>query len=141
MIKQLTIDNFITLQNGELINVFSDESIIVDLSPYKKTHLYKALEKNPANADIYFRKVVSAYINFGKYLLDDKITIDYKYLWDFISQPDDGSGSGLFKNGLNIIILQSPDDDATTKIELICPTNHYSSQVYDIKRKTVNIVF
>ena len=44
---------------------------------------------------------------------------------------------GLFEDGINLIILRSPDDDVTSKIELICPTNHYSKEVYDMNKKTI----
>ena len=135
IIKQLSIDRFSELQNGDLINIFSDPSSEIDISPYKKSNLYKSLNST-TDGNVFFNKVVSAFINFGKYIMDDSIVIDYKYLWDFVSLPI-SNGSGLFEDGINMIILKSPEDDITSKIELICPTNYYSENVYDINRQTV----
>ena len=134
--KQLTLDRFIELQNGDLINIFSNPTDEFNITPYKTSVLYKFLGKSN-ESDIYFKKVVSAFINFGKYILDDTIVIDYKYLWDFVAKPISPDGSGLFRDGINMIILKSPEDDITSKIELICPSNYYSGQVYDINRKAV----
>ena len=134
--SQLTIDNFVTLQNGDLVNVFSDMNDVIDIAPFKQSKLYKSLNKSQEST-IYFQKVISAFINFKKYILDDRITIDYKYLWDYISQSMTEDGSGLFPEGINMIIMRSPEDDVTSKIELICPVNHYASQPYDLNKKTL----
>ena len=37
------------------------------------------------------------------------------------------------------MILKNPNDDITDKIELICPTNHYSSNFFDFDRKTLMV--
>ena len=34
--------------------------------------------------------------------------------------------NGYFAGGLNLIIIRSPENDITNKIELICPSNSYS---------------
>jgi len=135
--RQLTLDRFIQLQNGDLISIFAPENYDeVDITPYKQSKLYKSLNKT-TTSDLYFKKVIGAFLNFGRYLSDDDIVIDYKYIWDFITLPISEDGSGLFRNGINMIILKSPEDDVTSKIELICPTNFYSGQVYDINKPTL----
>ena len=68
-------------------------------------------------------QVISAYQNFIDYLNNDNIIIDYTYLWDLICLPN----KNLFKDGLNLIILEMNENDITNNINLICPTNHYSS--------------
>ena len=72
----------------------------------------------------YFRRVVNAYRNFIGFLRDDNVVIDYTYLWDIVCKP-----GGLFKNGFG------PEDDITSRIELICPTNQYSIDTYDVNRR------
>jgi len=42
---------------------------------------------------------------------------------------------GIFTNGLNLLILKSPDDDITNKIEVICPTNFYETGYFDRGRE------
>ena len=67
---------------------------------------------------------------------NDEIEIDYEYLWDIICTPNKGtSNGGIFQNGLNLLILQSPEDDITNKIEVICPSNHYGNEYFDNNRE------
>ena len=54
------------------------------------------------------------------FLRDDKVVIDYKYLWDIICTPN----PLLFVNGINIIILQLKDDDVTDSVEMICHSKY-----------------
>tara|TARA_B100000795_G_scaffold199322_1_gene153171 strand:- start:15960 stop:21974 length:6015 start_codon:yes stop_codon:yes gene_type:complete len=132
IVDKINIDNFIIFQNGNLVKIFGDDKD-VNINKYKNSILYKSLQKSMKSVefDPYFKRVVTALINFKAYIEDDASIINYEYLWDFICM----SGDGLFKKGLNLIILNSPNDDITTKIELICPSNHYSSQNYDINKR------
>ena len=81
-------------------------------------------------------KVAQAMENFKDYLKDNKITIDYTYLWDLISMPN----PYLFEAGINLIILEIPEDDTTNNIDLVCPTNHYSRNTYDARKRCLLIV-
>ena len=45
----------------------------------------------------------------------------------------------LFEEGINLLIFSNPNDDITNKIQLICPTNHYSDNFYDETVKTLMI--
>jgi hypothetical protein len=130
----LNIDNFIIFQNGNLVSIFGTDKE-VDVVQYKDSILFKSLQKSmkPSDFTPYFKKVVTALHNFRDYIKDDSVVINYEYLWDIVCLPS--SSGGLFKNGLNLIILNSPDDDITTKIELMCPSNHYSSHNYDINKR------
>jgi hypothetical protein len=40
----------------------------------------------------------------------------------------------LFKDGVNLIILQIANRDITNNIEIVCPTNHYSDGFFDIRK-------
>ena len=130
--SRITIDNFVALQNGSLVELFSKDKPI---SPnnYRDTRLYKMSSSSELNRK-YFQKVASAYENFIEYISDPNSIISYEYLWDFITMPSmltsDGC-CGLFPDGLNLIILKEPDDDVVSKMELICPTNHYSDVLFD----------
>jgi len=139
IIKTMTIDRFVSLQNGGLVDIFAKSEEEVNQAPYKDSLLAKSLRKSLSEKEYstYLSKVISALENFRNFINDKDVVIDYEYLWDFVSKPQTEYGGGLFKSGLNLIILNSPDDDITTKIELICPTNQYSDQVYDIKRPTL----
>jgi len=130
ILEKVTFDKFLTIQNGNLVNVFgsNDET---DIAPYSNSGLYKSLQKsmNPQDFKNYFIQVVNAFTNFKGFMQSKDVTINYEYLWDIICTP-----GFLFEQGINLVILNSPDDDITSRIELICPTNQYSKS-YDVNRK------
>ena len=133
IIKSLTIDMFIKYQNGNLVTDFNDTNKKIDISKYQNTKIYKKLNiENPEDKS-YYTKVVSAYENFISYLRDDDAIIDHTYLWDIVSMPN----KYLFPNGVNLIIFQLPHDDITNNVQLLCPTNHYSSEFYEARKPTI----
>ena len=136
ILDHLSLDNFITYQNGTLVELFynpSDEDI--DVSEYERSNLYNELhEKNPD----YLLKLIIALQNFKAYISDDNIEINYEYLWDIICNPMMGVNDefgGIFDNGLNLLILKSPDNDITNKIEVVCPSNFYGTGYFDTDRE------
>ena len=130
MIRALDLDTFISLQNGSLVEVFSRERD-VDFSRYSDSEIYKKLS---SVGDEYFSTICSAYENYIDFLKSDEY-IDYTYTWDLITKPNDH----IFKNGINLLIFEIIED-STNKIELICPTNHYSSNFFDVNKKSVIIL-
>jgi hypothetical protein len=130
IVGHLTLDNFVTFQNGTLVQVFykASDDVDIDVSEYEKDKLYQKLNIiNPT----YLLKIIIALTNFKEFLLDTSVEINYEYLWDIICVP----GSGIFDKGLNLLILKSPEDDITNKIEVICPTNFYGSGYFDNSRE------
>ena len=143
--EHLNLDNFIMFQNGTLVDVFyekDDEENVkkTDMSLYENNTIYRVMhEKNSA----YLIKIITAFINFISYIKNNQTVIDYEFLWDIISMPRDSQDSrmgGLFAKGLNILILKSPTDDITNKIEIVCPTNHFSGEFFS-KNKPTLILF
>ena len=121
IIKTLTIENFVKYQNGNLITTFYKENSKVDVSKYPNK---LAIEKKK------FRQIIAAFENFILFLQDDKVNINYSYLWDMVSSPN----KNLFQSGINLIIFEIVNNDTTNNIDLICPTNHYSGKVYDARK-------
>ena len=140
IIQAMNLDNFITYQNGNLVDEFAPKDNkkkhTVDPNKYKKTNLYSVIKKDDKNGEKYFKKVISSYENFCAFLQDDTEIIDHTYLWDIVCKPNEK----LFKSGLNLIILHITNNDTTNNIELICPVNHYSSEYYDSKKKTLFVI-
>ena len=167
IINSITIDNYIKYQNGDLINIFYSPNIKVkreNLNKYYKSKLYKKIfEKNRKvggdNTDSelevkhymvkmsnnkkikekskqFFIKVVQSFENFKIFLRNKDSYVDYTYLWDIICMPN----STLMPYGINMVILNIPDRDMTSSVELICPTNHYLMNTYDARKKTIIIV-
>ena len=132
-IENLTIDKFVTVQNGNLPTLFQKETIDVNLENYTSSIYFGKI------TDIsYKEQIARAFENFKQYIKNDEEEIDYNYIWDFVTEPTNKGGL-LFKNGINLLILKNPNDDMTDKIELICPTNHYSNNFFDFSKKTLMI--
>jgi hypothetical protein len=131
IIQSLDVDMFVSLQNGTLVDSFynpNKEVMEVDLAhKYAASAISRTLPKQT------FIRVCNAYENFVAYLDDDTSIIDHTYLWDIVTRPNEK----LFKHGNNIILLHIPDDDMTNNVQVICPTNAYSGEVFDINRKTI----
>ena len=147
IIDAIDIDKFVKYQNGDLITSFSNPDLEVKIEDYIKSKLYKnaklSLKNNTSNVDIsdntvkqFIIKVAQSFENFKQFLLNDKITIDYTYLWDLVTMPN----SKLFVSGINLVILEIPEDDSTNNIELVCPTNHYSEHMYDVKKPSLILI-
>ena len=128
IIQSLDIDLFITLQNGTMTDVFyNPKKELRDTSKYDTAQISRTLPRET------FIRICNAYENFISYLDDDASIIDHTYLWDIVSRPN----PKLFKNGNNIILIHIPDDDITNNVQVICPTNAYSGEVFDVNRKTI----
>jgi len=144
IIDSINIDDYITYQNGNNVTsfTFADDSNLnkIEITKYLTSKLYNKIYNSGKELlpteDKYFRKVASSFENFISYLSDDKEEIDYTYLWDIICRPN----PGLFSKGCNLIIMEIVNNDITNNVELICPTNHYSGEVYNSSRQTLFIV-
>ena len=139
LISAIDLDKFIKYQNGDLITSFADPDINVNINDYSETKLYKKMQESPNETEIskqFIVKVAQAFENFKKFLNDDKITIDYTYLWDLICAPN----PRIFNAGINLIILEIPENDITNNIELVCPTNHYSIHPFDARKRSLILI-
>jgi hypothetical protein len=142
LIQMTTLDLFIQYQNGDLATIFATKQYCDDktVEQYSNTTLYKKTmtdtSPNKSTLVAHLKNTISAFENFKRLLKDDKTTLDYTYLWDLICMPN----PHLFENGINLIILEIPDDDVTNNIDLICPTNHYSKNIYEPTRKSLILI-
>ena len=136
IIEILTLDIFVEVQNGNLINLFKDKSKDVEMKEYlniKKSKIYLKLNKNHKDE---LNIIITAYNNFIAYLINPESEIDYEYLWDILSIKN----NNLFPKGLNLIIMELPQDDITSNINIICPTNFYSINKFDENKETLLIL-
>jgi len=130
MIQALDIDIYITLQNGNLIDIF-DAGNEVDLSKYQDSVIGKSLNTENPEELFVFKKMARSYENYIAYLSDPNIKINYQYLWDLVCLNNEK----LFPKGLNLVIIELKDDDITGNIGVICPTNHYASSFFDVNKR------
>ena len=151
LLKTLDIDNFILYQNGNLVvdfydpklnitsNIVSEDELMDVNSNYNKNNpsiLFSKLDMNKPEDRLFYKKVVFARENFIDFLKESQSVIDHTYLWDIVCKPS----PYLFKNGINLVIFEIPDDDITNKVNMICPTNHYSSEFYDENKPTLILI-
>jgi len=135
ILSSLSIDDFLTYQNGNLYIDFDIEPFNISeelVETYMNSKIYQATKHNLD----FFYKIVSSFENFKAFLMDNTVNIDYTYLWDILCRPN----PNLFSAGINLIILEVDTNDATESVNLICPTNHYSSEIFDHRKHTYLIV-
>jgi hypothetical protein len=95
-------------------------------------------EEVKENYDLeFFDKVVGAFENFKRFLIDKTVYIDYTYLWDILCVANPNLFEG---RGINLIVLEIPEDDTTNNVELACPSNHYSNHIYDVRKSSIILV-
>jgi len=145
IIESLTIDSYLTFQNGDLVNTFMvDMSMGKDvgdvgdvgvdnqkIEKYTDSNLYKKTGDGE-----FYNKVVKSFDNFIDFLRSNDTVIDYTYLWDIVCRPN----PLLFKSGINLVILEIPNNDITNNVDFICPTNHYSTHLFDGKKPTLVLI-
>lgn len=130
IIEAIDLDLFITLQNGNLVNIFENKDIDIIIGNYRKTNIYKKLDMRNSDDLLFIKRAASAYETFIQYLNDDDVVLDHKYLWDIISIPN----PKLFKKGINLIILNLERNDITDNISVLCPSNHYSGEFFNTNK-------
>ena len=155
MVENLSVDYFINYQNGNLVNDFYDATIqperideFINSPESTQSKLYSLVYSpshslNEDAAILYYQKVACSFLNFIDFLKNDKIVIDHTYLWDMVTQPKSFlkdrniPSKEIYHYGFNLVILEIPEDDITQNIEIICPTNHYTSEPFNPKLGTL----
>ena len=70
---------------------------------------------------------LSALDNFKNYIVNKKIIIDHKYLWDYLQRDNI-----LYENGINIFIFEDNN--------LICPNGENIKDFYSIEKKSIILI-
>ena len=138
LILYLNLDNFVNSYNGSLISTFKPAKIDIGEIDYDNpvitsSDFYKAIDMNDETQMDLLNDVIAAFENFLDFLEDDTIEIDYTYLWDIVTQPDDDFMIG----GYNLVILEMPKDDLRDNMQIVCPTHSSSNVLYDPAKETV----
>jgi len=138
--SKISLDIYIRCNNGSLVSIFQPKKTIVDditVEKYKDTAFYQSFTDLSNTAQNNFLKdSIASYRNFRAFLKNDDSFIDHTYLWDIISSPD----ANIFTNGVNISLLEIVDNDITDNVALLCPTNSYSSKIFDLNKGTCIIL-
>jgi hypothetical protein len=138
--KSINLDMFIKYHNGSLPSIFKSKKKIaldqVEMEIHNNTEFYKSIDFSNEHQIDFLEDTIMSFNNFIAWLNDENSVIDYTYLWDFITN----NNSKLFDSGLNLVILNIVNNDITDNMEIICPTNPYSSKMYDPRKNTVFIL-
>ncbi len=140
LIKSLTIDNFITYNNANLVQIFLNKNITeqmlesFDITEFQNNSIfYNKLDKTNYNHLNLYKRILISFENFKQYLKGNNYLIDYSYLWDIVCKPN----PLLFPNGINLIILDITSYDLTDNIKVICPKQNYSNEFVDDSKKNL----
>jgi hypothetical protein len=139
IVQLLTLDDYLKLHNGSMTSIFKPNRYTVDdvsVENYKNTFFYSQIDLYDPSQYAFLKESISSFENFKNYLSDPDAIIDHTYLWDIISSEE----SVLFEGGVNLVIMEILYNDATDNIDLLCPTNAYSSNVYNKDRGTILVL-
>lgn len=132
----IDIDLFLSYNSGALVDIFYKEDETTNIDKYYSSEIYKKLNKKNKNERNLLHKICVSFENFNQFLQDDDVVIDHTFLWDIVSKPN----KRLFPSGLNLAILEIAETDSTDNVELVCPTNNYSNEVFETKKPTLIIM-
>ena len=135
---QLTPATFLSLKNTRLWKTTFQETD--EPSENKIRNFLANPTKEGEDESIYklvfLKNILLSYQNFLSYLKDPDIEIDHTFLWDAVTD----NHPLLIKDGINLIIIQIPNDDLTDNVEIICPTVSASNKSYDFTNRETFIL-
>jgi len=136
----ISIDEFVQYGNGIYISLFddgirTDDDDFVEVDAYfVESSVYRFLDMKNKDHYNFFRKLRRAYERFLVFLEDPESVIDHKYFWDIVATP------GLFRYGLNLVLMEITNNDVTENIDIICPTSSYSANQFAVGRESVFMI-
>jgi hypothetical protein len=165
----ITLDSFLTYQNGTLTDVFKPapgQGKEVHPAGYQDTQYIKKMlnsAKGKSGAtkervEVAMSNTINAYENFRKFIESDDSVIDHTYMWDIFTtfnpaifntqqqrfekaQEKGASKEQATRNiGFNLIILEIPKDDNSDALNIVCPSNHYSNNQFNANKPTVILI-
>ena len=136
IISHITLDIYIKLNNGSIVSIFQPKKTSISditVETFKNTNFYKSFDDlSNISQNNFLKDTIASYQNFTAFLNNDDSFIDHTYMWDIISSPD----TGIFKQGINIALIEIVDNDITDNVSLLCPTNSYASKLFDLSKGT-----
>lgn len=139
IVNTITLDRFAGYQNGNLVTNFlpTVPAADVDISEHTSSPLYISSRRGAGDDYSSFKNLVAAFNNFIAFLKSDTSVIDHTYLWDFMCAANTHASHPA---GINLVVLSIPEVDATTNVDIICPSNHYSTTLFSLEKPSVILV-
>ena len=134
----ITPASFLSLKNTQLWKTTFKETD--EPSENKIRNFLTGLIEEVGNENMFkltfLKNILLSYQNFLSYLKNPDIEIDHTFLWDAVTD----NHPQLIKDGINLIIIQIPNDDLTDNVEIICPTISASNKSYDFSNRETFIL-
>lgn len=137
--SSITLDGYIRYHNGSLVSIFRPSVVDfenINLKLYSGTNFFSTIDLADKVQLNFLENTVASFENFKKFLVEDESVIDHTYLWDIVTD----NNVNLIKGGCNLVILNVPNDDITDNIEMVCPSNSYSSNKYNVSLETFILI-
>jgi hypothetical protein len=115
-------------------------------------------DKTKERIKVAMSNTINAYENFRSFIASDDSVIDHTYMWDIFTtfnpkifnsqqqalekvQEKGVNKEQVFRNiGFNLVILEIPKDDNSDALNIVCPSNHYSNNMFNANKPTVILV-
>ena len=149
----VSLDSFVSYNNGTLVSQFTSDIVDSDVDKMttgdeikswlsihiapeiKNSAIYTKLSTNDAAAPesedlekkLLLYHICKALARFKELVLNDSVTLDHTLLWEVITSPN----PAIFKQGINIIVLDIPNNDDTHTVNILCPPNRYAEQLFN----------
>lgn len=136
IVKSVTIDDFIVYNNGSLMSQFKTSSKKIpniDINKYVDSNLYKSLNLKNAVQNDFLNECIISFENFRKFIVDPKSVIDHTFIWDLVCHEQ----QKILIEPINLIILEFENNDITNNVSVVCPTNAYSKNVFDPRKRSM----
>ena len=145
----ITLDSFLTYQNGTLVDVFKpapgqEKEVHASASTHNKTKYVQKMmgiksKLSRERIQAAMSNTINAYENFRKFIASDDSVIDHTYMWDIFTTLNPKIFNAQ-KVGFNLIILEIPKDDNSDALHIVCPSNHHSNNFFDAHKMTVILI-
>ena len=154
----ISLDAFVSYNNGTLVTQFVSESEEIDINDDTRINewlidnksnygessaVYAKLMQDPnpdskeaADKKALLYRICMALSKFKGLLQGTGGGLDHTLLWDVVTSPN----PSLFKNGINLMILEIPNNDDTHNVNVLCPPNRHAEQVFDHRKSVAFLV-
>lgn len=139
LVEAISLDRFIRYHNGSLVAIFRPKEINVediDVTKYSDSVFYASIDMDHETQVDFLENTVASYENFLGFIRNSGEVVDHTYLWDAISDDN----PKMIPGGANLVIMNVPNDDMTDNIEILCPTNSYSSSKFLPSRQSFIVI-
>ena len=156
----ISLDTFVSYNNGSLVTQFVSESDMAIVNAdndeirewltanipdeIKASAIYEKLisdddmdeDEDAAGKKEFLYRICASLLRFKELILRESTVLDHSLLWEIVTSPN----PNIFKRGINMFILDIPNNDDTHSVNVLCPPNRYAEQIFDHAKSVAFIV-